>query len=171
MRRELVLAALALTLPGVGCGGQTPSTGSQHPGPDLSKSAARAGHTLDSFSLPRIGVVAATCRVPGPFTVRFTADPRSASTVVKVRVGRGSTSSRTVNPGKTLVLHVPAAKREVASDLVFQTPRILWRMKQSTEPHTIKAVTRLVLRNGDEGAKSCTFQRLRTALTTSSNSG
>ena len=103
--------------------------------------------------------------------MRFTVDRRTATTRVKVRVGTGPATVRSVDPGKTLALDIPVKKHEVGPDLVYQTPRIVWRMEQVTQPHTIKAIARAVLRNGDEGgAKSCVFHRLGTRLTTRSNS-
>ncbi|MEA2375427.1 MAG: hypothetical protein QOD53_1890 [Thermoleophilaceae bacterium] len=112
-----------------------------------------AGHQSNSLALPRLGTFTARCPASGPYELRFTADNDTATDDVTARVHGGATRHESIDPGEALTVKVSAGQP------------VVWRLRQDTEPDTIRARARISLAPGDAG-ESCSFARARTRLVT-----
>jgi hypothetical protein len=124
------------------------------------------------FNLPRLGTFTVRCPIGGPYSIRFDVDPEHATEHLAVFVAGRRVRSVWRDPGEGLQVTVPVRTRVTASDRVTETPLVLWRIVQSTEPHTLSAIVRLKLVDaGDSPPPACGFERLETSLTTRSHVG
>lgn len=170
MRSALLVLTVAVTI--VGCGtdgkgrgiGPPPSPATRFVGPPASSRD-------DSVNLPQLGTLTVRCPARGRYSLRFVVEPRRASERLTVREGRKVVRTGDRDPGEKLTVKVATRRRHVGPDVLRETAPVAWRIVQDTEPHTIRGAIRLVLAESDvDPPPACSFERLRTSVTTQSHS-
>jgi hypothetical protein len=115
-----------------------------------------------------IGAISGDCRSRSRVKFLFRADTNAPTEMLTVD-GGGQRVQRELEAGRSLAIEVPLERQRTGGGRwPFETPPVSWKIVQSSEPATVRAVVRLRVTNQDG---RCTPTLAQFALRSSSHGG